>query len=437
MLHYIDSLQLPLPYAFNYHFDNGVFRGLAFANFNNLKDTTSIIQNLNGKVMNGRKLRVEYKKVQQSQEGSNLVRNTSNLSLSSMGSSATNASTSCANNQHQEEFPTNHSSVYNLGYQYNQQSFQPDTSTLVRYHAPMVQKQTFLQPSQPSLDFNDPEVLEIYTQLVLFNDRHNHFSEISWQQQYLTPQHKRTINSLCSFLNLYEISDPVYLSIKRQNQQLQMNSSHLSHSPSQGFANTAMYQQAPSSTGGSIYSQHLQQPNQHNNGQQQHTLLQNGLQDESSYLIKPPQGIFPSRNITPAAQNMSYLHGSTSGTNLEKEPEVITTSLAMNSNNINLTNPLLRTSQQTSQLLRPQLTNTPSASSILLQQPHSQQHQGLNQQLQPQTTSGSIQSTTSLHSMSSSITQSMIGLSFPTSQQQQQQQRYKQHPLLQRAHQQQ
>ena len=27
------ELRLPLPYAFNYHFDNGVFRGLAFANF--------------------------------------------------------------------------------------------------------------------------------------------------------------------------------------------------------------------------------------------------------------------------------------------------------------------------------------------------------------------------------------------------------------------
>ena len=449
MLQYIESLNLPLPYAFNYHFDNGVFRGLAFANFNNLKDTNLIIQNLNGKVMNGRKLRVEYKKVQQSSqqanESTNLERNTSNMSLSSMASSAANGLMSHGNNsfinqqshqQQQQDLQSHHSSSYNLGYQYTQQNYQPETSNLVRYHAPMVQKQTYLQPSQPSLDFNDPEVLEIYTQLILFKDRSSKYSEISWQQQYLTPQYKRIINSLCSFLNLYEISDPVYLSVRRQNQPTQLNSNIAANSPSQGFASTAMYQQAPLSTGGSIYSQHLQNQQQPQQQQQQHNLLQNGMQDESSYLIKPPQGIFPPRNITPAAPSMSYLQGLTNSGSLEKEPQVITTSHALNYNNINLTNPLLRSSQQQNQSLRPQLTNTPSTSSILLQQQQQQQPPpGLNVQLQPQTTSGSMQSATSLHSISSSITQSMIGLSLPTTQQQQQQ-RYKQHPLLQRAQQQ-
>ena len=54
---------LPLPYAFNYHFDNGVFRGLAFANFTTPEETSAVINVLNHMDLNGRKLRVEYKKM--------------------------------------------------------------------------------------------------------------------------------------------------------------------------------------------------------------------------------------------------------------------------------------------------------------------------------------------------------------------------------------
>ncbi|KAK9456496.1 hypothetical protein V1511DRAFT_510307 [Dipodascopsis uninucleata] len=57
------QLGLTLPYAFNYHFDNGIFRGLAFANFATPEDTAQVIQSLNGHEIAGRKLRVEYKKM--------------------------------------------------------------------------------------------------------------------------------------------------------------------------------------------------------------------------------------------------------------------------------------------------------------------------------------------------------------------------------------
>lgn len=57
------DMNLPLPYAFNYHFDNGVFRGLAFANFTSPNETESVIQALNHLELSGRKLRVEYKKM--------------------------------------------------------------------------------------------------------------------------------------------------------------------------------------------------------------------------------------------------------------------------------------------------------------------------------------------------------------------------------------
>jgi len=57
------DLGLPLPYAFNYHFDNGIFRGLAFANFTSADETASVIDVLNHYELQGRKLRVEYKKM--------------------------------------------------------------------------------------------------------------------------------------------------------------------------------------------------------------------------------------------------------------------------------------------------------------------------------------------------------------------------------------
>jgi RNA recognition motif-containing protein len=57
------DLRLPLPYAFNYHFDNGVFRGLAFANFTTAEETAVVIEAMNHLELHGRKLRVEYKKM--------------------------------------------------------------------------------------------------------------------------------------------------------------------------------------------------------------------------------------------------------------------------------------------------------------------------------------------------------------------------------------
>ena len=68
------QLHLPLPYAFNYHFDNGVFRGLAFANFTSADETAAVIDYLNHYELQGRKLRVEYKKMLPLQERERIER---------------------------------------------------------------------------------------------------------------------------------------------------------------------------------------------------------------------------------------------------------------------------------------------------------------------------------------------------------------------------
>ena len=67
-------MNLPLPYAFNYHFDNGVFRGLAFANFTSADETAAVIDHLNHFELQGRKLRVEYKKMLPLQERERIER---------------------------------------------------------------------------------------------------------------------------------------------------------------------------------------------------------------------------------------------------------------------------------------------------------------------------------------------------------------------------
>lgn len=68
------NMNLPLPYAFNYHFDNGVFRGLAFANFTGPDETATVIEHLNHFELQGRKLRVEYKKMLPLQERERIER---------------------------------------------------------------------------------------------------------------------------------------------------------------------------------------------------------------------------------------------------------------------------------------------------------------------------------------------------------------------------
>ncbi|KAJ1957004.1 Peptidyl-prolyl cis-trans isomerase pin4, partial [Linderina pennispora] len=62
LLQTMSDLGLPLPYAFNYHFDGGVFRGLAFGNFRTPEEAARVIIGLNGITLLGRPLKVEYKK---------------------------------------------------------------------------------------------------------------------------------------------------------------------------------------------------------------------------------------------------------------------------------------------------------------------------------------------------------------------------------------
>lgn len=65
---------LPLPYAFNYHFEGGTFRGLAFANYSSPEETKLVIETMDGYAVTGRRLRVEYKRMLPAKERARIER---------------------------------------------------------------------------------------------------------------------------------------------------------------------------------------------------------------------------------------------------------------------------------------------------------------------------------------------------------------------------
>lgn len=317
LLDVIAKMELPLPYAFNYHFDNGVFRGLAFANFTNTEETTKVLTSLNGKEIGGRKLRVEYKKMLPQAERERIERekrekrgqleeqhkSLSNLSLHSLGqkpnsifpnfindnagtasaapaTANTTEGTPLSNNQvllsaqstatsfYQQpgvgiptrERPTQIPPPPTPQQQQSQQQQQrhPFMQTnasnvggasaggLERYYAPLPSSSTLPLPPQ-QLDFNDPDTLEIYSQLLLFKDRERFYYELAYPVG-LSAGHKRIINVLCSFLGLVEVYDPTFIIIRKK---LLDRATLQSHLQQQGQV-TMSHPLQPSSTGGSM-----------------------------------------------------------------------------------------------------------------------------------------------------------------------------------------
>jgi RNA recognition motif-containing protein len=164
LLGIIESLGAPLPYAFNYHHDNGVFRGLAFANFRAPDEAASVVAALNGYDVQGRKLRVEYKKVLQPGEKDRIEREKAIKRMKSMQiekmpidiqsppplpRSATSNATSSNNNGHHPSF-----------------SFDTDD----RSPPPSAGSGGSSEPLPNTLDLNDPNSLRIYNMVYMFKE---------------------------------------------------------------------------------------------------------------------------------------------------------------------------------------------------------------------------------------------------------------------------
>jgi hypothetical protein len=190
------QMNLPLPYAFNYHFDNGVFRGLAFANFTSAEETAAVIDHLNHFELQGRKLRVEYKKMLPLQERERIEREKrerrgqleeqhrpmatpalhSQPSMSSMSSHIPASSPS----------PVDARNV--------KPGKKPERGTATGIGANV----------SPEVDLNDPQTLAFYSELLLFRDDHSREALIF--PSNLSPQQRRIVHTLAHHMQLAHVS---------------------------------------------------------------------------------------------------------------------------------------------------------------------------------------------------------------------------------------
>ncbi|OAA69864.1 R3H domain protein [Cordyceps fumosorosea ARSEF 2679] len=163
------DMHLPQPYAFNYHFDNGVFRGLAFANFQSAEDTRIVIEAMNGMDVHGRKLRVEYKKMLPEAERERIERE----KRERRGQ---------LEEQHRGPMLHQQSSIQSLG--------------------ALSQSQPRGNPAAHlgDVDLNDPQTLDFYTELAMF--RRDDSREILVFPPGIAPEHRRSIHILAHHMGL-------------------------------------------------------------------------------------------------------------------------------------------------------------------------------------------------------------------------------------------
>lgn len=201
LLHIIRDLGVPVPYAFNYHFDQGIFRGLAFANFHSPAEANEVVNALNGLDVSGRKLRVEYKKVLQAGEKERIEKEKAmkrmqfsqwpdkdrkkdkGLTLeippfSGFSGAATSPARSSTNVRRDSGLRT------------------PDAHP----QAGLARSPGDAQ-SEQLLDLNDAATLEIYSRALLFKDDRMR-DELAFSKS-LTPAERRVVHLVAQKLNLF------------------------------------------------------------------------------------------------------------------------------------------------------------------------------------------------------------------------------------------
>ena len=215
------SLSIPTPYAFNYHLDQqGSFRGLAFANFRQAADADAVVAALNGFDVQGRKLRVEYKKVLQAGEKERIEREKAIRRMRSMQLEKEQQ------NQLYEDYGSALSSAFSPQRSFSSSSYQQQspysppglaampTPTYSLASAPAIPSIP-QAPSTPSmseksvsianeLDLNDPSTLEIYSRILLFKDDKLR-DELAFSRT-LSAKQRRVVHLIAQKLGVYHYS---------------------------------------------------------------------------------------------------------------------------------------------------------------------------------------------------------------------------------------
>ncbi|KAI0340676.1 hypothetical protein BDW22DRAFT_391793 [Trametopsis cervina] len=221
LLDIIASLSIPTPYAFNYHLDqSGQFRGLAFANFRHSADADAVVAALNGFDVQGRKLRVEYKKVLQAGEKERIEREKAIRRMRSM--------------QLEKEQAAMQQSPYDdfggpppaaIAPPFTPSRSFSGASPFPTFPAPQIPavpslptpggynlSTSPLPPSTPGggvkssteLDLNDPSTLEIYSRILLFKDDPMR-DELAFSRT-LSAKQRRVVHLVAQKLGVYHYS---------------------------------------------------------------------------------------------------------------------------------------------------------------------------------------------------------------------------------------
>jgi hypothetical protein len=195
-------LGLPLPYAFNYHFDNGVFRGLAFANFTSAEETAHVIAALNHYDLHGRKLRVEYKKMLPLAERERIEREKrerrGQLEEQHRPVPASTLNQAPSMSSLSNHIPATSPSPVSArgGKPGMPASYHPQMMRFADVDANW--------EGGTEVDMNDPQVLQFYSQLLLFKE--DVARESMTFPSSITPAQRRIIHTLSHQLGLVHIS---------------------------------------------------------------------------------------------------------------------------------------------------------------------------------------------------------------------------------------
>lgn len=218
-------MSIPTPYAFNYHLDQqGSFRGLAFANFRQSVDADAVVAALNGFDVQGRKLRVEYKKVLQAGEKERIEREKAIRRMRSMQLEKEQTGVTPLYDDYGSAMPSvfTPQRSFSSGSPYQQQQqpqySPPNLSAMPQpqYNHPIASAPA--APSQPppsttpsssekssnELDLNDPSTLEIYSRILLFKDDRMR-DELAFSRT-LSPKQRRVVHLIAQKLGVYHYS---------------------------------------------------------------------------------------------------------------------------------------------------------------------------------------------------------------------------------------
>ena len=196
LLGVMESLGAPLPYAFNYHHDNGVFRGLAFANFRAPEEAAAVVAALNGYDVQGRKLRVEYKKVLQPGEKDKIEREKALKRMRSIQFDQKEMPPPLS-------IPTHHPRM-------NGSTSAGGAGGGGRHsaeidHSPPPSASSGTSSDLPiSLDLNDPTALDIYSRVLVFKEDRMR-DELAFSRS-LTPTERRIVHLVASKLGLVSVT---------------------------------------------------------------------------------------------------------------------------------------------------------------------------------------------------------------------------------------